>query len=464
MTEIWAMTAQAMVAGFREGTLTPLDALEAVQARVAEVNPKVNAVFWQRADDAKAEAEASGKRWKAGAPLSRIDGIPMPIKDSIAMEGTPYWRGHAANKGAMSSRTSPPAARLQEAGAVIYGKTTMPDSGMLGAGVSSVHGVTRNPWNLACNTGGSSSGAASGLAAGFGPLSVGTDMAGSVRAPSAICGGVGLKPTQGRIPHLPPSPVRSAGPMARNVADAATLLTVLSGGDWRDYGSLAPEGVYYEDLLDIPAMDRPLRIGLALQAGYGLATDPLVAAEVERVAGLLEGIGAEIVPMGPLVDVDPTEPLERLFALRTQLEVEAMKPELRDLLPSYVTALCTEATISALDYASALDELEAWKARVISSTHAYDVVLTPAIPVTSFPAEATGADPDHNLGHLNFMAPFNQTGQPGVCLPAALAPEGTPISVQLVGQRFADAPLMALAAKLESLLGFGDGLAPISGD
>lgn len=462
MTEIWAMTAEAMSTAFGSGELSPPEALEAVLARVEAINPAINAVFWQRADAARAEAEAAAARWREGAPRSPIDGIPITIKDSIAMEGTPYWRGHAANKGKMSSRTSPPAARLQEAGAVIFGKTTMPDSGMLGAGVSSAHGVTRNPWNLACNTGGSSAGAAAGLAAGFGPISVGTDMAGSVRAPSAICGGVGFKPTQGRVPHLPPSTVRSAGPMARNVRDAAELLTILSGADWRDYGSLAPVDFRYEDRLTLPETGRPLRIGLALEAGYGLPTDPVVAAEIARVAKLLEAEGAEIVPLDSLVERDPMEALGRLFALRTQLEVEAMSPDERKLLPDYAVRLCAESACSAIDYATALDELEAWKAWVVAASQPYDFLLTPAIPVTSFPAEAAGADPDSNLGHLNFMAPFNQTGQPGVTLPSALAPEGTPISVQIVGQRFDDAPVLALAAKLEAILGFGDGLAPIT--
>ena len=195
----------------------------------------------------------------------------------------------------------------------------MPDLGMLASGVSTAHGVTRNPWNLAFNTGGSSSGGAAAVAAGLGPLTVGSDIAGSVRLPAAHCGLASIKPTQGRIPHLPPSPIRSAGPLARTVKDAALLLSVLARPDPRDYGSAAPDDVaYHERLSDAPA---GLKLGLIVDAGFGIEPEPAVRGAIEQAAACLAAAGAEIVRLPPLLDFDPTAALNRIFAVRSRLEL-----------------------------------------------------------------------------------------------------------------------------------------------
>ena len=240
--DLCSMDATDLLQGYATRRFSPVEVLEAVLARTEELNPRYNAFFHLMAEDALALAAQSEKRWFAGLPTGTLDGVPVSIKDSIAAEGTPMWRGAKAYKdGPPSAYDSPPAARLKEAGALLFGKTTMPDFGMFGAGVSTAHGITRNPWNTAFNTGGSSSGGGAALAARLGPLAVGSDIGGSLRLPAALCGLATLKPTQGRVPHLPPSPLRTAGPMARTVRDVALMLTVLSRPDLRDYGGLAPE-------------------------------------------------------------------------------------------------------------------------------------------------------------------------------------------------------------------------------
>ena len=167
------------------------------------------------------QAAASAERWRAGTPLSALDGVPVTIKDNIAVKGFATPVGTASGDMTPSAADAPPTARFREAGCVLLGKTTMPDFGMLASGLSSLHGITRNPWNLARNSAGSSSGAGAGIVAGSGPLALGTDIGGSVRLPAAYNGIFALKPSLGRIPIYPPYLGRVTGPMTRTVMDAA---------------------------------------------------------------------------------------------------------------------------------------------------------------------------------------------------------------------------------------------------
>lgn len=462
MTQLWAWTASELASAYAKGAASPVEAVKSVFERIDQVNPRINALFAEMREEPMARAVESEARWRRGAAVSPIDGVPMTVKDSIAMAGTPYWRGCRANmNNPKSSVDSPPASRLRSAGAIIVAKTTMPDFGMLGAGVSSAHGVTRNPWNLAFNTGGSSSGGAAAVASGCGALTVGTDMAGSVRLPAAMCGMVGLKPTQGRIPHLPPSQVRSAGPIARTVKDAATLFTVLSAADDRDFGSLPPVPVVYESSLDRSL--RGLRFGLLKEAGFGLEVQPAVRAAMVSLAKLAVGAGADFKSIERLLSYDPLDELGIVITLRSGLEYEAL-PEGRrsDMLP-YVLFSCQQAgSYSALQYARALDTLERAKADVLTHFNDIDYLITPALPVTGFPAEAIGANPERPLEHLNLLAMFNQTGQPAVSVNCGLSPEGLPIGIQIVGRRFDDLGVLQVAAAFEGILGLTTTLAPLS--
>src|SRR5204862_7789329 len=206
-----------------------------------------------------------------GENVGAIEGVPTMIKENIATAGTPVPLGTAATELVPATRDAPPAARVREAGAVILGKTTMPDYGMLSSGLSSFHGLTRNPWDLSKNPGGSSSGAAAGVAAGYGPLHVGTDIGGSVRLPAGWCGVFTLKPSLGRIPIDPPYTGRAAGPMTRTVADSAWLMQVLSLPDRRDSMSLPFQDIAWAQFDQGAERHKGLRIGLMLEAGCGRA-------------------------------------------------------------------------------------------------------------------------------------------------------------------------------------------------
>src|SRR4030095_12476830 len=212
------LTAAQLAGAYTRSELSPLAVTRELLQRIDAWEPRINAMYRVHREAALVQARASEERWRAGSPLHALDGVPLTIKENIHTRGDPAPIGTRANDEAPpQTEDARPAARVREAGAVIFGKTTMPDYGMLSSGVSSLHGVTRNPWRLDRNTSGSSSGAAAAAVAGYGPLHIGTDIGGSVRLPATHCGIFALKPPLGRVPIHPPYMGRVAGPMTRTV-------------------------------------------------------------------------------------------------------------------------------------------------------------------------------------------------------------------------------------------------------
>src|SRR5438477_4564608 len=270
MAELYDLSAVELLSAYRSKSLSPVEVARAVLRRIGVWEPHLHATYALDADAALTQAEASQARWLAGAPIGPLDGVPAMIKENIATRGVPTPLGTAATQLMPAERDAPPTARLREAGAVILGKTTMPDYGMLSSGLSSFHPLTRNPWDLSKGPGGSSSGAGAGVAAGYGPLHIGTDIGGSVRLPASWCGIFTLKPSLGRIPIHPPYAGRVAGPMTRTVEDAALMMDVLAQPDDRDTMSLPHQPIAWGDLdRDV----RGVRLGLLLDGGWGLPVD-----------------------------------------------------------------------------------------------------------------------------------------------------------------------------------------------
>src|SRR5437868_12230594 len=203
VTSLHDLSAVDLIAGYRARQFSPSEVLEEVIAHVAVWEPHIKALYLFDPDGARAVAKASTERWQEGEPMGTLDGVPVTIKDNIATKGQPVPLGAASVKHVPAAKDAPPAARLREAGAVIFSKTTMPDYGMLSSGLSSFHPLTRNPWDVSKNPGGSSAGAGAAGAAGYGPLHLGTDIGGSVRLPACWNGLVGLKPSLGRVPMEP---------------------------------------------------------------------------------------------------------------------------------------------------------------------------------------------------------------------------------------------------------------------
>src|SRR3981081_1798116 len=266
VTSLHDLSAVDLIAGFRARQFSPSEVLQDVLAHIAVWEPHIKALYAFDPEGARATAKAATERWQRGEPIGSLDGVPATIKDNIATKGVPMPLGAATTKLVPAATDAPPAARVRHAGAVIFSKTTMPDYGMLSAGLSTFHPLTRNPWDLSKNPGGSSSGAGAAGAAGYGPLHLGTDIGGSVRLPACWCGLVALKPSLGRVPIDPSYVGRVAGPMTRTVDDAALMMSVLSRPDRRDGMSLPAHEINWKALEKSP---RKLRIGLMLDLGVG---------------------------------------------------------------------------------------------------------------------------------------------------------------------------------------------------
>ena len=297
MAALHLLGAHELLAAYRSRSLSPVEVVNDVLAHMATCEPALHATFAVDGATALIAAQASERRWHLGKPIGALDGVPAMVKENIATLGTPIPLGCAATELVPASADAPPAARLREAGAVILGKTTMPDLGMLSSGLSSFHPLTRNPWDLRLNPGGSSAGAAAASAAGYGPLQVGTDIGGSIRLPASWCGVFGLKPSHGRVPIGVPYPARVAGPITRSASDAALMMSVLSQPDWRDHMSLPAERIEW---LSLERELRGLRIGLMLDAGWGLPCEPEILAAITAAAQAFELAGAIVEPLAPL--------------------------------------------------------------------------------------------------------------------------------------------------------------------
>src|SRR3981189_2750531 len=291
VTSLHDLSAVDLIAGFRARQFSPSEVLQDVLAHIAVWEPHIKALSAFDPEGARATAKASTERWRKGEPTGPLDGVPTTIKENIATKGVPVPLGAATTKLVAAAADAPPAARLREAGAVIFSKTTMPDYGMLSSGLSSFHPLTRNPWDLTKNPGGSSSGAGAAGAAGYGPLHLGTDIGGSVRLPGCWCGLVALKPSLGRIPIDPPYVGRVAGPMTRIVDDAALMMSVLSRPDRRDGMGLPPNDINWKAL---EKSVRKLRIGLMLDLGVGQALEKDVRDVAVKAPKAFESAGAAL--------------------------------------------------------------------------------------------------------------------------------------------------------------------------
>src|SRR5262252_64581 len=325
MTAIHDLTAQELSSAYRASALSPVEVARAALARIAAWETKINAMYVVDEAGALAQAAASEARWRAGTPLSALDGVPITIKDNIPVKGFATPVGTAAGDMTPAAEDAPPSARVREAGCVIIGKTKMPDYGMLVSGVSSLHGITRNPWNVSRNPGGSSSGAGASLVAGYTPIALGTDIGGSVRLPAAYNGVFALKPSLGRVPIYPPYLGRVVGPMTRTVADAAVLMTALTKPDARDFMALPHEEIDWPGILrgDVHGL-KGKRLGLLLDIGMGLAPEPAVRAAVTAAAKAFEGAGARIEPIAPFLDAEIAAGLDGFFQARLLAEFQLL--------------------------------------------------------------------------------------------------------------------------------------------
>src|SRR5712671_3246101 len=450
MTALHDLSAEALSSAYRARLLSPVEVTRAALARIEAWEKKINAMYVVDAAGALAKAMASETRWRAGAPLSALDGVPITIKDNIALRGIPTPVGTAAGDMTPAAADAPPAARVREAGCIIIGKTTMPDFGMLASGVSSLHGVTRNPWNLSRNSAGSSSGAGASLVAGYSPLALGTDIGGSVRLPAAYNGVFALKPSLGRVPIYPPYLGRVAGPMTRTVTDAALLMETLTKPDPRDFMALPYQEI---DWSNLSACDlKGKRIGLLLDIGIGLKPQPEVRAAVEAAARAFEHAGAVVEAVAPFLTEEVATGIDGFFQARLLAEFQLLPLERQAKVLPFIVTWCRRAEkLSAVDAALNLALLMQMREKAVAATEPYDFLISPTSPITAYTAEeaAPGNDPFKPFEHIGFTVPFNMSEQPAASICAGYDADGMPIGLQIVGHRFDDIGVLWMASMYE---------------
>jgi aspartyl-tRNA(Asn)/glutamyl-tRNA(Gln) amidotransferase subunit A len=446
------LSARALAGLYARRALSPVEALDAILARIARLNPRLNAIIALDEAGARAAARASEARWQAGTPLSPLDGVPLTVKDNITVAGLPCAWGSPLFRDFTPERDELPVARARAAGLVILGKTNVPEFTLQGYTDNTLFGPTRNPWNPALTPGGSSGGAVVAVAAGLGPLALGTDGGGSIRRPASHTGLIGLKPTPGRVPRCDGLPailldLEQIGPIARTAADLAALLALLSPPDPRDPASrgLPP--------LAVPVPPPRQRILYVPQFGAN-PVDPEITTSVAIAA-------ARIARLGHCVETGEApftaEELGALFApvsqaglawLLAQKGGEPEAPMLREMAAAG-RALSPQAVFAAVD------GIHGFRRRMAAFFQAWDLILTPAAAALPWPARQVAppvidGQPVGPRGHAVFTNFANLGGLPGIALPCQPSESGLPIGFQLVGPAGSDGLLCAMAAEWEA--------------
>ena len=445
MTQIHDMTAAELLAAYKSKKLSPVDAVDGVIARINAWEPKLKALYAPDFGAARKAARESEARWRKGSPQGALDGVPVTIKENIATRGVPVPLGTAATELVPAASDAPASARVREAGAILLAKTTMPDYGMLSSGRSSFHPLTRNPWNLAWNPGGSSAGAGAAAAAGYGPLHLGTDIGGSVRLPACWNGIFTLKPSLGRVPVDPPYFGRAIGPMTRTVADACLLMAELSRPDARDHMSLPPADI---DWSAGPLEPKGLKIGLHLDAGSGLPVEAETKAAVEAAARLFALAGAEIAPVAPFLSPEMLRLQDLFWRVRSWVDFSALSHARQAMVLPFIADWCRGgADVSGPMVIKGVANYMAIRAATVAATQPFDFVISPVSPVPTYPAEWETPTNDVNrpLEHISFTMPYNMSEQPAASINCGYTTEGKPIGLQIAGRRFDDLGVMRLA-------------------
>ena len=455
-TDLADYTATGLLQLYRSRQASPVEATRAVLARIDKLNPKLNAFCHLAPDEALASAQLSEQRWREGRPLGPVDGVPTSIKDLILTRGWPTLRGSRTVDPKQAWDVDAPAtARLREAGAVLLGKTTTPEFGCKGETNSPLTGISRNPWDPSKTPGGSSGGTAAAVAAGMGPLSVGTDGAGSVRIPAAFCGNFGLKPSFGRVPAYPLSPmgtVSHLGPHTMSVRDAALMMNVLKQPDARDWTSLPPDDTDY--LVHLDRGIRGLKIAYSPALGFAKDIHSEVAAAVQAAVRQLQDAGAIVEQVDPGID-DPLPITIGLWFAGAWAIWNTLSAEQQALAdPDFASEAEQGSKYGVLDLHQLTLARGALGAHMRQFMQRYDLLVTPAVAVPAFDARPAGSiklTPENMLGWTPFSYPFNLTQQPACTIPCGLTKAGLPIGLQFVGPMFGDALVLRAARAYEML-------------
>jgi aspartyl-tRNA(Asn)/glutamyl-tRNA(Gln) amidotransferase subunit A len=455
--ELCLLSAVELAAAVRAKQVSPVEATRAVLERIERLNPKLNAFCTVTPDAALATAKQIEAAIMRGDDVGPLAGVPISIKDLIYVKDMRVTFGSKLFEQNVVTEDTPLVERLRRAGAVIVGMTNTPEFGWKGVTDNRVFGIARNPWNLDLTPGGSSGGASSAVAAGLGPIGIGTDGGGSLRIPGAFCELVGYKASYGRVPNYPGSGVdslRHTGPLTRTVADAALTLDVIAGPDERDPHSL-PSDSAKGYLASLEQGVRGLKVGYSPTLGYAWI-DPEIAALCADAAKHFAASGATVEE----IEVDWGNCYEVwgvFFYGGIAARVAGYPAEKRGLLDPGLQPIVEQGLkLTAVDYVNALVARNLFWQKVRATFERYDLLITPTLSVPPFavgknrpdlPAGPNGAE----LRWSPFTYPFNLTGQPAISVPCGRTKADLPVGLQIVGRRFADATVLRAARAWEQI-------------
>jgi aspartyl-tRNA(Asn)/glutamyl-tRNA(Gln) amidotransferase subunit A len=465
MADIADLTAADLLRLYRRRDLSPVEVTRNTLARIERFNPIINAFLLVDAKGALAAARESEARWAKAEPQGLVDGVPATVKDNVWAKGWPCRRGSAVTDDKPMTADAPSVARLRENGAVILGKTTLPEFGWIGVCHSPLTGVTRNPWNLDHTPGGSSGGAAAAALLNLGWLHIGTDGAGSIRIPAAFTGVFGIKPHYGRVAAYPASPftvLAHQGPLTRTVSDAALMLSVIAGPDERDmtaWNTPAPDF-----RLGLEEGVRGLRIAWSPRLGYVARVDPEVEAAAAAAAQVFADLGAHVEAVDPDLP-DSGETIRTIWGAISATIVDAIPARDRDRMdPGFVRLAAHGRRHSLADYLAAYTRRSEFANAMARFHERYDLLLTPQMAVPAIEAgleaPADGSYSDAWIEWSPFTYPFNLTQQPAASVPCGFTADGLPLALQIVGPARNDALVLRAARAFESARPFATLSAP----
>jgi aspartyl-tRNA(Asn)/glutamyl-tRNA(Gln) amidotransferase subunit A len=467
-TDLGFTSAVELAALIRRREISPVEIIRVVLERIERLNPRLGAYVLVHSERALGEARAAERAGMAGEPLGPLHGVPVSIKDNLWTAGERTTYGSRLMAEFVAPEDAPSVAGLRAAGAIFVGRTNLPEFAWRGSTDNRLFGESRNPWDLTRTPGGSTGGGAAAVAAGMGPLALGSDGAGSIRIPASFCGLVGLKPTFGRVPMYPAAGgnelVAHVCPLARTVRDVALMMSAIARHDRRDAFALPDDSVDY-----LAACDEPLagaRGGASVQGGgsvriawspdLGFASVELETREVaEAAAGAFSELGLTVEEASPDLG-DPSSILKTLYggaqagahATRSPEQKVQMDPE----LVAYAEA---SATLSAVEYLRAVAARQALVDSLRRFFERYDLLLTPTLSLPAFPLGLVGPSKvaGREVTHLGWTLcyPFNYSGQPAISVPAGWTASGLPVGLQIVGRRLEDALVLRAAATFEAL-------------
>ncbi len=450
-TDLTQASAARLSKLYARGKASPVEVIKAVLKRSEKLAGPVNALCLIDDERALAAARASESRWRKGKPLSPLDGVPVSIKELVRVKGWPASMGSKLTEKTPVGEDAPAVQRLREAGALVFAQSTSSEYGHKGVTDSPLHGITRNPWNTDHTPGGSSGGAGAAVAAGLGPIAIGTDGGGSVRIPASFNGLVGLKATFGRVPAWPPSmtgDLANTGPMTRTVLDCALMMNVISRPDVRDPYALPADDTDYAARLD----KKPKKLRIAFVPRFGdHPVDIEVAAATARAARRFQDLGYQVEQVDAPFSYAAASRAFVIHWLASLQRLLQLFPEERhgEFDPSLLSGAKAGLRYTLQDVVDAQVTRRELAITWNLFFEKYDLVLSPTVAVQPFEAGKNlpeGPDGKANVMWSPYTPQFNLTRHPAISVPCGLSRQGLPIGLQIASAHYRDELLLRVAA------------------